>query len=95
MNRKISNPRNASSIILLDQNKTKILWARRNPKLKFLGGFHGFTGGKVDKNDAEIKVRNCENSKQAELIACAVRETFEEIGIPSLTICQTRCKKNI
>lgn len=81
VNQKTSSPRDASAIILLNNKQTKVLWARRNPKLKFLGGFHGFTGGKVDKNDANVEVRNCLDRKQAELLACAVRETFEEIGI--------------
>lgn len=81
VNQKISNPKSAAAVILLNHNKTKVLWARRNPKLKFLGGFHGFTGGKVDNQDAEVEVRNCKNKQQSALIACAVRETFEEIGI--------------
>jgi glyoxylase-like metal-dependent hydrolase (beta-lactamase superfamily II)/8-oxo-dGTP pyrophosphatase MutT (NUDIX family) len=81
MSQKIAVPRDASAIILLSEDKSKILWAKRNPKLKFLGGFHGFTGGKVDENDSSVDVRNCPDKHQAELLACAVRETFEEIGI--------------
>ena len=81
VNQKTSTPKDASAVILVSRNHKKVLWARRNPQLKFLRGFHGFTGGKVDKYDAEVEVRNCKDKKQAEMIACAVRETFEEIGI--------------
>ncbi len=81
VNQKISNPKDASAVILLNENKSKVLWAKRNPKLKFLGGFHGFAGGKVNEHDAGVDVRNSKNKEQAELIACAVRETFEETGI--------------
>ncbi len=76
-----STPKDAAAIILLSNNQKKVLWARRNPKLKFLGGFHGFTGGKVDESDSKTKVRNCEDKEIAKSIACAARETFEEIGI--------------
>ncbi len=76
---KIAVPKDAATIILLKGEK--ILWARRNPALKFLGGWHAFPGGKLEAADAEIKVENCENSELAEFIVCAVRETFEEVGV--------------
>lgn len=78
---KFAIPKDAAATILLNQDESKVLWARRNPKLKFLGGFHGFTGGKVDESDEQTEVRNCSNAEQAKLIACAVREMFEEIGV--------------
>lgn len=81
MNPKKSTPKDAAAVILLNTEQTEVLWARRNPKLKFLGGFHGFPGGKVDKDDANVEVGNCQDKQQAELLACAVRETFEEIGV--------------
>ncbi len=81
MSKKPSTPRDASAIILLNQDSTKVLWARRNPKLKFLGGFHGFIGGKVDKSDVQTDVRNCADTETAKFIACATREMFEEIGV--------------
>lgn len=58
-----------------------MLWARRNPQLKFLGGFHGFPGGKMDESDRLAEVTNCPDAERAALIACAVRETFEETGV--------------
>lgn len=80
MTSKPNTPRNAAATILIDRGLNKVLWARRNPKLKFLGGFHGFPGGKVDRSDSLVKVRNADSEK-GELIACAVRELFEEVGI--------------
>ena len=81
MNKKPATPKDASATILLNQDLTKVLWARRNPKLKFLGGFHGFIGGKVDKSDELTDVRHCETPEMTKAIACAAREMFEEIGV--------------
>lgn len=81
MKHKIAAPRIAAATILVNADLTKVLWARRNPELKFLGGFHGFTGGKLDESDPETEVRNCSNAEMKSLIACAARETFEEIGV--------------
>ncbi len=81
MNIKTATPKDAAAAILLNHDSTKVLWARRNPKLRFLGGFHGFTGGKVDESDVQTEVRNCRNTEMRKLIACAAREMFEEIGV--------------
>lgn len=55
--------------------------AQRNPKLSFLGGWHAFSGGKLDQGDAEITVKNCQDIELERFIVCAVRELFEEIGV--------------
>ncbi len=81
MNQKPAIPKEAATIILIERNTNKVLWAQRNPALKFLGGYHAFAGGKVDAEDAEIEVKNCEDAEQSRFIACAARETFEEIGV--------------
>ena len=80
MIRKLAKPIDAAAIILLDSSLGKVLWARRNPKLKFLGGFHSFPGGKVDESDSLSEVRNS-TRENAKYIACAVRELFEEVGV--------------
>ena len=74
-------PKDAAAVILLNQNLTEVVWAQRNPKLAFLGGYHAFPGGKLETTDAETKVINCEDAELSKLIACAVREAFEEIGV--------------
>ncbi len=72
-------PKDAAAIILVKDNK--VLLAQRNPKLPFLGGWHAFPGGKLDKNDCEIVVKNCQDIEFGQLITCAVRELFEETGV--------------
>ena len=74
-------PRDAAALVVFDWEFENILWARRNDNLKFLGGFHSFPGGKVEEEDSEVEVRNARDPQEARLIACAVRETFEEVGV--------------
>ncbi len=77
---KIAVPKDAASVILLN-DAGEVLWAQRNPALKFLGGYHAFPGGKLETSDEKVKVKNCEDDELAKFIACAVRETFEEVGV--------------
>ncbi len=76
---KPATPKDAASVILVRDGK--IVWAQRNLKLSFLGGFHAFPGGKTDPGDFEIEVANCPDKEMSAMIACAVRETFEEVGV--------------
>lgn len=78
---KINEPRDAAAVVLLNQDKTKVLWAQRNPNIKFLGGWHAFPGGKVEESDAEIRIRNCADVALEKFIVAAVRECFEEVGV--------------
>ena len=72
-------PRDAAAVILLKDDK--VLWAQRNPKISFLGGWHAFPGGKVDRADYETKVKNCADKDLEVFIVAAVRELFEETGV--------------
>ena len=74
-------PKDAAAVILLRENSTEVFLAQRNPQTKFLGGWHAFPGGKIDREDAEITVKNCSNAELAKFIVCAVRETFEETRV--------------
>ncbi len=78
---KTAAPRDAAAVILLNQSGTKVLWARRNPQLAFLGGWHAFPGGKVEATDSDIKINNCEDRSLEKFVVAAVRETFEEVGV--------------
>lgn len=78
---KEATPKDASAVILLREDSAEVFLAQRNPKIAFLGGFHAFPGGKVDEEDASIEVENCADAELKKFIACAVRETFEEIGV--------------
>ncbi len=81
MNQTAETPKDASDVILLNQDFTQVLWAQRNAELKFLGGWNAFPGGKLEASDREITVENCADAEFAKFIVCAVRETFEEVGV--------------
>lgn len=77
-----ATPKDAAAIILLkDKTDPKIFWVKRNPKLMFMGGFHAFPGGQLDKEDASIPVTDCDSEDAAAMRACAAREFFEETGV--------------
>lgn len=76
---KPAEPKDAAAVLLVRDGK--IVWARRNPALKFLGGFHAFPGGKTDPGDCSIEIANCADADLAAMLACAVREVFEEVGV--------------
>src|SRR5262245_1033626 len=74
-------PTDAAAIILLrDRNDPKVFWVKRSPKLQFMGGYHAFPGGQLDKEDSQCAVRGCE-AEEALMRVCAVREFFEEAGV--------------
>lgn len=84
MSKSETNPENlipAAALVVVDDDKCRILLAQRNPKLKFLGGFHAFPGGKQDPGDFTIKVANPVDVETDAAIVCAVREAFEETGL--------------
>lgn len=49
--------------------------------MKFLGGFHAFPGGQLEPGDSLVMVDGCDDSERSMMIACAVRELFEELGV--------------
>ena len=74
-------PKDAAAIILLkDRHDPKVFWVKRSPKLQFMGGYHAFPGGQLDKEDNLIRVTGCEG-EDAVMRVCAVREFFEETGV--------------
>lgn len=74
-------PKDAAAIILLkDRTDPKVFWVKRSPKLQFMGGFHAFPGGQLDKEDSSITVAGCDG-EEAVMRVCAVREFFEETGV--------------
>ncbi|MGI8883670.1 MAG: MBL fold metallo-hydrolase [Pyrinomonadaceae bacterium] len=80
MNQKPAIPKDAAAIILIKNGK--VLWAQRNPNIKFLGGWHAFPGGKLEAADCDIEVLNCADAEDLKkFIVCAVRELFEETGV--------------
>src|SRR5881397_1652037 len=74
-------PKDAAAIILLkDPADPKVFWVKRSPKLQFMGGYHAFPGGQLDKEDSSVMVTGCEGEESL-MRACAVREFFEEAGV--------------
>jgi endoribonuclease LACTB2 len=76
-----ATPKDAGSVIILkDPHDPKMLWVKRSAKLAFMGGFHAFPGGQLEKEDLDIPVSGC-TGEEAAMRACAAREVFEEIGV--------------
>lgn len=74
-------PKDAAAIILLkDPNDLKVFWVKRSPKLRFMGGYHAFPGGQLDKEDNSVTAEGCEGEESL-MRVCAVREFFEETGV--------------
>jgi len=72
-------PKDAAAIILIKDDK--VLIAQRNPQMSFLGGWHAFAGGKLDRTDFDLEIKNCQDVDLQRFIVCAARELFEEVGV--------------
>ena len=59
----------------------EVYWVQRRDELAYLGGFHAFPGGRVAREDRAVVVADAEDAARAALLACAVREMFEETGV--------------
>jgi ribonuclease/clavin/mitogillin len=63
----------------------EVFWVKRGEALPFMGGWHAFPGGGLSRSDAEIAVippaASAEPDPAPGILACAVRELFEETGI--------------
>ncbi|QHS22385.1 NUDIX domain-containing protein [Virgibacillus sp. MSP4-1] len=78
-----SNPRPASTVILM--NKGKVYLTKRPETMKFLGGYYVFPGGAVERDDEPDEHESFAEFQQqsfsfAHYIAAA-RELFEEVGV--------------
>ena len=74
-------PRAAAAVILLREGPSpQVFMVRRNPKLRFLGGFGGYPGGRVDQQDADIAGLEDRTAHPVAQVAAA-RELFEEAGV--------------
>lgn len=76
-------PKDAAAVVLVrgDEREPEVFWARRGARLAFQPGFYAFPGGQRDEADAEVEVENTEEPETAQMIACAARELFEELGV--------------
>jgi 8-oxo-dGTP pyrophosphatase MutT (NUDIX family) len=78
-------PRPASTVVLMN-DLSRVYLTKRPGTMKFMGGFHVFPGGAVEKSDY-VKRSDCIINDELELSVSlpnyitAARELFEEIGI--------------
>ena len=56
-------------------------WVRRSDAVSYMPGFRAFVGGTVDAEDAELPIEGPVDPARRELMACALREAFEEAGV--------------
>ncbi len=77
-----AKPKDAASVVVLRSSKDPHLyWVKRADSLLFMPGVTAFPGGQRDSADGEIPVLNSESAEAAQMIACVIRELFEETGI--------------
>jgi len=77
-----ATPRDAAATILLrNPSDPEMFWVQRNPKLAFMGNFHAFPGGQLDREDTSIPVSGPGAEDSLLMRACAARELFEETGV--------------
>jgi len=86
------------------RGELEVYWLRRGERLPFMGGWHAFPGGGVDRRDAALPVSgtvahpaperptqpsatpvaDLEPDLAPGVVACALRELFEETGLLAL-----------
>ncbi|RKQ32720.1 NUDIX hydrolase [Oceanobacillus halophilus] len=78
-------PKPASTVVLIDDH-FRVYLTKRPKTMKFMGGFHVFPGGAMEKEDYEINSKHVHTESQDESLShahyiAAARELFEEVGI--------------
>ncbi|MBL9122095.1 MAG: MBL fold metallo-hydrolase [Planctomycetaceae bacterium] len=77
-----SEPRSAAACILVrGESEPRILLARRNDALRFMGGHYVFPGGRIQDDDPIERVRGASDAQHARAIFAVAREVFEETGL--------------
>lgn len=80
-----ATPKPASTVVLMDES-SRVYLTKRPTTMRFMGGFHVFPGGAVEKHDACVEndyVNRDETQLSISLshYIAAARELFEEVGI--------------
>src|SRR5882672_6733025 len=75
--------RDSGAIILIRGHgvSLEVYWVRRGDQVSFMPGFHAFVGGVVGPGDSALAMDGAADERGRALRACAIRETFEEIGV--------------
>ena len=98
-------PRPSAAVVLfrrLPDGQIELFWLQRGAILPFMGGWHAFPGGGLERGDVDLPVAGTPTELAAEgwtpaspereaspqeqdlvpgLVACALRELFEETGV--------------
>src|SRR5262249_56109860 len=73
-----------SAVVLLVRghgDAMETFWVRRSDAVSYMPGFRAFVGGTVNAEDAELPIEGVTDPVRRELMACALREAFEEAGL--------------
>ncbi len=75
--------RDSGAIVLIRGHGTalEVYWVRRADHVSFMPGFYAFPGGIVGPGDVALPIDGAADDRGRALRACAIRETFEEIGV--------------
>ncbi|MFD1851541.1 NUDIX hydrolase [Oceanobacillus bengalensis] len=80
----VATPKPASTVVLLD-DLSRVYLTQRPKTMKFMGGFHVFPGGSIEKHDSFINKQHVNihvpSPVSLEHYIGAARELFEEVGI--------------
>ncbi|MEH6996422.1 NUDIX hydrolase [Neobacillus drentensis] len=80
-----ATPKPASTVVLMDES-ARVYLTKRPTTMRFMGGFHVFPGGAVEKYDAFVE-NDYVNTNETQLsinlsyYVAAARELFEEVGV--------------
>ena len=56
-------------------------WVKRSDAVPYMPGFRAFPGGTVNREDAALEIAGAPEGEARTLMACVMREAFEEIGV--------------
>jgi glyoxylase-like metal-dependent hydrolase (beta-lactamase superfamily II)/8-oxo-dGTP pyrophosphatase MutT (NUDIX family) len=78
-----THPRISAVVVLVRGHggALETFWVRRSDVLSYMPGFRAFVGGTVDPEDAALPLEGVPDAARRELMACALREAFEEAGV--------------
>ncbi len=79
----MTRPRSSAVVLLVrgHGDALETFWVRRSDAVSYMPGFRAFVGGTVDPEDAELPIEGVADAARRELMACALREAFEEAGV--------------
>ena len=75
--------RESGAIVLIRGHGStlEVYWVLRGDQVSFMPGFYAFPGGVVGPGDAALPIDGAPDERDRALLASAIRETFEEIGV--------------